>query len=181
MTKRKSTHRQKLSTTTVTVRPQTPPGVNEPPRHRTLRARATGGTFMLLDGALDLGLAPGDEVRCVRGVDGIRYFASIEEPREGTLARILVSGAPFCSHHRAEIIDEMKDDLRHRGAGSVHERGGTIWSFWSAGVPTEDVAEAVARSASAYGLPNSITPDEYRPDVICRMVSFGPPQSVRAA
>ena len=50
MAKKKTTHRQKLSTTTVTDRPQTPPGVAEPPRHRKLRARATNGTFLLLDG-----------------------------------------------------------------------------------------------------------------------------------
>jgi len=181
MAKKKTTHRKKLSTTTVTVRPQTPPGVAEPPRYRRLRARPADGTFLLIDGALDLGLAPGDEVRCVSGIDGVRYFASIEDPRPGTLARILVANATFCSHHRAEFIDQTKDELRHHGAASVHERGGTVWSFWPADVPQEDVANAVARAAATYGLPNSITPDEYRPDIIYRMVSFGPPQPVRSA
>ena len=161
MAKKKTTHRQKLSTTTVTDHPQTPPGVAEPPRHRKLRARATNGTFLLLD--------------------GIRYFASLEEPREGTLARIMVTAALFCTHHRAEVIDQTRDELRHHGAASVHERGGTVWSFWPAEIPREDVAETVAHVAAEFGMPNSITPDEYRPDVIYRMVAFGPPQSVRAA
>ncbi len=61
---KKITRRQLLPT--ITIHPKTPPGIAEPPRQRRLRAHATEDTFLLLDGTLDLGLAPGDEMRCVR-------------------------------------------------------------------------------------------------------------------
>lgn len=174
MAKKKQKKQKQASTTTVTVRPEVTRDSPTTPRPRKLRARPRGENFVLVDGALDLGLVPGDVVWCLSGTDGRRYFAGMEEPRAGTLSRTLVAGV-FCSHHSAEFIDQTMDDLREEGATSFEVREGTLWAFWPDDVPTMEVAMSVARSAGEFGLANSIHPDWTRNRLIAARVLGGPP------
>lgn len=171
---------EKQPTTTITVRPLAPSTVTDSPRSRVLRARATGDTYTLIDGALDLGLVTGDEVSVATGSDGARYFSGVARLRPGILAEVLVYER-LCSHHAAEFVDQVKDDWRIEGASSVHERGGRVRSFWPPTIPHEDVTMAVELSTSEYGLPFSLIPAQFRPRLIAHLVSFGPPPCIRSA
>lgn len=167
-------------TTTVTLQPLAPDLVTGTPRPRLLRARTNGETHTLINGALDLGLVPGDEVVCTAGENGVRHFSGIARLREGTLAQV-TPGGHLCRHHFAEFVDQVKDDLRIEGASSVHERGGTVRSFWPPEVSYEDVSMAVQLSASEFGLPFSLLPERLRPQLIAHSVRFGVPPGNRSA
>ncbi|GAB3710721.1 hypothetical protein [Corynebacterium nasicanis] len=175
MAKKKQT--KTASTTTVSVRPQPTRDSSTIPRPRKLRARRRGEDFVIVDGALDLGIVPGDVVWCLSGADGRRYFAGLEEPRSGTISRTLVAGV-FCPQHSAEFIDEAMEDLRAEGASAFQMREGTLWAFWPGEIPTVDVALSVARSAAEYGLANAVHPGWTRDGIIATRVHAGPPVPV---
>ena len=160
--------RRQQSTTSVTVRNQLST------RPRTLQARPSGGGFVLVDGAPDLGLVPDDVVSCESGVDGRRYFTGVEERRPGTLSRILVEGV-FCAHHTSEFVDRAGDELREQGAVSLLHRDGTLWAFWPADIPEWEVAMLVAGIAAEYGMINSIRPGRTRAQIIGSRTLSGPP------